>query len=211
MSLGEFLRINSPLSSEHTARVYLEIKSATAATFLGGGSCMDRIIVIGPPGSGKTTLCKRLSELTGAPRIDLDDLQIKDDGHPVPNDEWQRIMAEVIAQDRWILDGGRLESLEQDLVRADTVVVVHIPRLRSFYQWVKREARSKDQWLKWRWRALWLAWSWASLAMPRVWAKIEVNKREYGYKIVHLATRDMIDRYVARLEREYGEKQARTG
>ena len=109
---------------------------------------MDRILVIGPPGSGKSTLSPRLSEITGVPRIDLNALQIKEDGHPVLQTEWNKISADLIAQDRWIFDGARLESLDQDLPRADAVILDHIPGLRSFYQWVKREVRSKDQWLK---------------------------------------------------------------
>jgi adenylate kinase family enzyme len=138
---------------------------------------MDRIIVIGPLGSGKTTLSRRLSEITGIPHVELDKLRLNDGGDPVPKDEWNKIESSLLAQERWIFDGASIGSLDVQLSRADTLIVVHIPRHRSFYQWIKREIRSRDQWFRWRWRALRVAWSWASLAMPSVWAiKLRVTQ-----------------------------------
>jgi adenylate kinase family enzyme len=50
---------------------------------------MNRIVVIGPLGGGKSTLRRRLSEIIGVPIVKLDDIRMKDEGHPVPHDEWK--------------------------------------------------------------------------------------------------------------------------
>lgn len=66
---------------------------------------MNRVVVIGPPGAGKTTLSRRLADITGLPHIQLDELRFKDDGHPKPVEEWVAITDELIAADQWILEG----------------------------------------------------------------------------------------------------------
>lgn len=39
--------------------------------------------------------------------------------------------------------------------------------------------------------------------MPRIWAIVEVNREKYDYKIVHLASHDMIAGYLEKIEKEY--------
>ena len=164
---------------------------------------MELVLVIGPLGAGKTTISRKLLELSGIPHIELDKLRLRKNGDAIPAEEWKKIEEELLAQDRWIFEGARVADLAEQLARADTVIVVHIARHRSFFQFVKREFFNWEQWIKWRWRALWVAWSFASLAMPRVWAIVEVNREKYGYKIVHLASHDMIAGYLERIEKEY--------
>jgi adenylate kinase family enzyme len=102
---------------------------------------MNRILVIAPLGSGKTTLSRRLSEITGIPHVELDKLRLNDDGDPVPKDEWEKTESDLLARDQWILDGASIGSLDVQLSRADTVIVVHIPRHRSFYQCQTRDSQ----------------------------------------------------------------------
>jgi adenylate kinase family enzyme len=66
---------------------------------------MNRLIVIGQPGAGKSKLSRRLADITGLPHVALDKLRFKDDGHPIPTEEWIEITEKVIAEDKWILEG----------------------------------------------------------------------------------------------------------
>ena len=166
---------------------------------------MKRVIVIGAPGSGKSTLSRRLAAATGLPHIELDKLAFKDDGHMIPREDWLAINEELSSRDRWIIDGPYMASLDMRLKRADTVIVVQPGRFRCFYQWIKREARSKDQWLRWRWRALHVVWSWAGVAMPRIWAKIEINALTNDYKVHHLLNKDQIEKFISGVEVEMAE------
>lgn len=100
---------------------------------------MNRVLVIGPLGAGKTTISRKLSELSGIPHIELDKLRLLSNCETVSPDEWTEIEEELLAKDRWIFGGVDVVRLAGHLARADTVIVVHIPRHRSFFQFVKRE------------------------------------------------------------------------
>ncbi|HIF72736.1 MAG TPA: hypothetical protein EYQ61_09310 [Dehalococcoidia bacterium] len=163
---------------------------------------MDRVVVIGPRGAGKSKLSRRLAEITGLPHIELDKLRFKDDGHPIPIKNWTEITEKLIAGEKWILEGPYMASLDLRLSRADTVIVVQPRRIRCFYQWIKREIRSKDQWLRWRWvKPLQIVWSWGNVMMPRIWAKIEVNSSVYDYRVHHLLNLDQIAGYLRSVEK----------
>jgi adenylate kinase family enzyme len=88
---------------------------------------VQRVLVIGSPGAGKSTLSHALAERTGLPLFHLDKM------HWLPG--WvERDRAEglaelrgVLAQDRWIIDGNYGSSLPERLIRADTVVWLDYP------------------------------------------------------------------------------------
>lgn len=81
---------------------------------------MNRVAVVGTTGSGKTTFARRLAEILGVPHVELDDLY-HGPGWSVRED-FEQAVAEAVAKERWVIEGGY--RIVRDLVwgRADTVV-----------------------------------------------------------------------------------------
>ena len=83
---------------------------------------MKRVLVIGGPGTGKSTLARRLHAITGLPLFHLDRLYFRPGWQKTPKDEWQRLMAELAAREEWIMDGCYDSSFDIRMPRADTVI-----------------------------------------------------------------------------------------
>ncbi len=83
---------------------------------------MNRVIVVGTTGSGKTTLAGALARKMACPFIELDALFWNPGWVKTPPDEFRRRVAEAIAQERWAAGGNY--GTARDLVwqRADTLV-----------------------------------------------------------------------------------------
>ncbi len=83
---------------------------------------MNKVLVIGCPGSGKSTLSFKLSQLTGIPLIVLDKYYWQEDWTPMDEERWKSCCADLISRDRWIMDGTYSSTLKMRLNKADTVV-----------------------------------------------------------------------------------------
>lgn len=89
------------------------------------GEVGRRVLVIGMSGSGKSTFSRALSLETGLPLIHLD-LHYWKPGWERPSEqEWRDKQRLLLASDAWIADGNYYESLDVQLLRADTVVVLN--------------------------------------------------------------------------------------
>jgi adenylate kinase family enzyme len=100
-----------------------------------------RILVIGSGGSGKTTVAKEIARRTGLPLIHLDQLFWRPGWDPTPDDEWDRRIDELIAQDAWVLDGNYGRTLAVRIAAADTVVFLDVPRRVCLWRILSRRLR----------------------------------------------------------------------
>ena len=66
---------------------------------------MRRVAVFGNAGAGKSTLARRLAELTGLPLYPLDRIAYKAGGGEIPHGEYLKIHADLLRLDEWIIDG----------------------------------------------------------------------------------------------------------
>lgn len=100
---------------------------------------MKKVAVFGNAGGGKSTLSKKISEITGIPLHVLDKIQYQPGGVAVPSEEYQRIHEHILATDHWIIDGfGCPETLWLRLDAADSLVFVDLPLSRHFWWVTKR-------------------------------------------------------------------------
>lgn len=100
---------------------------------------MRKVAVFGNAGGGKSTLSRRLSEITGLPLYVLDKIKYQPGGIEVPHDDYKRLHQEILATDRWIIDGfGCLETLWTRLDEADSLVYVDLPLYQHFWWVTKR-------------------------------------------------------------------------
>ena len=87
----------------------------------------NRIIVLGCPGSGKSTFARALAARTGLPLIHLDSVWWRADGSHISRDEFDRALAELLAGEKWIMDGDYSRIYEVRLRAADTVIFLDYP------------------------------------------------------------------------------------
>ena len=88
---------------------------------------MKKIIVIGCPGSGKSTFSRALCDKTGLPLYYLDMLWHKPDKTNVTREEFDTKLAEVLNKDKWIIDGNYNRTLEMRMQKCDTVFLLDFP------------------------------------------------------------------------------------
>lgn len=99
---------------------------------------MKRVAVFGNAGGGKSTLSRRLSEITGLPLYILDKLKYQPGGIEIPQEDYERVHQQILAEDKWIIDGfGSMETLWPRLNAADSLVFIDLP-LYVHFLWVTK-------------------------------------------------------------------------
>ena len=88
---------------------------------------MQKILVIGCSGAGKSTFARRLRDSTGLPLYYLDRLWHKPDRTHITREEFDRTLAEWLARPAWIIDGDYSRTLQVRLEACDTVFFLDYP------------------------------------------------------------------------------------
>lgn len=101
---------------------------------------MKKVAVFGNAGGGKSTLSRKLAEITGLPLYIIDKIQFKAGGEKVKFEDYRQIYDRILASDEWIIDGfGCIETLWERLEAADTLIYLDLPLLRHFI-WVSKRS-----------------------------------------------------------------------
>jgi adenylate kinase family enzyme len=99
---------------------------------------VKKVAIFGNAGGGKSTLARKLAELTGLPLYPLDMIQYRAGGGQVPDGEYVKAHAELLQRDAWIIDGfGSVKSAWERFAAADTLVYVDLPLLTHF-SWITK-------------------------------------------------------------------------
>jgi adenylate kinase family enzyme len=103
---------------------------------------MKKVAVFGNAGGGKSTLSRRLAEITGLPLYVLDIIQFRGgiyrpdekDGGKFPDEEYLSIHREILSRDEWIIDGyGSLPTVWERISVADTLVYIDLPIMTHYW------------------------------------------------------------------------------
>jgi adenylate kinase family enzyme len=142
---------------------------------------MRRVAVFGNTGGGKSTLARRLADLTQLPLYPLDVVQYRVGGGKVPHDEYLKTHAELLGRDAWIIDGyGCTKSSWERFSVADTWVYIDLPLVNHALWVTKRFVKGLFK-------------------TPEGWPKGSPMLRStlQGYRVVWLCHRDLTPKYRA--------------
>ena len=88
---------------------------------------LKRIIVIGCPGSGKSTVSRALHNKTGIPLYHLDMMYWNADKTMVEKSVFLERVSAVFEKDEWIIDGNYGSTMELRMAACDTVFFLDYP------------------------------------------------------------------------------------
>lgn len=106
---------------------------------------MRRLLIIGPCGSGKSTLARELSPRMGLPLVHMDQLGWQAGWIETEKAELNARLAEVVAQDEWLIEGNYGSTLAPRLERADTVIYLDFPIRLCLWRLIRRIASHRAQ------------------------------------------------------------------
>lgn len=87
---------------------------------------MNKVMIIGCPGSGKSTFARNLHKKTHLPLYYLDMLWHKPDRTTISRDEFDLLLKEIIIKDHWIIDGNYSRTLEIRCEYCDSIFFLNL-------------------------------------------------------------------------------------
>jgi len=164
-----------------------------------------RVSIVGPAGSGKTTLSGDWQDFRGLPYVKVDALQVIDSCVRASPEEFLRRIEEVASQESWILDGnvdisGVYHAADTAWERADLVIWLDLPRrilmrrllVRTAIRALRRSALSEATHQRWRDLFVFdpnrsvLAWTWSEQPRLRDAYESQVGDPRWSARVVRL-------------------------
>jgi adenylate kinase family enzyme len=151
---------------------------------------VDRIAIIGCGGSGKTTLARRLGAALDTPVTHLDVVYYDGEWNALPMEEFAALQENLVAAERWVIDGNYASTLPIRLKRADTVIFLDlslIACLRGIAQRRLRHGGGQDDqtgvYDRITWDFIKYVWNYRRTMAPRARALIAAHA---GHAQVHI-------------------------
>ena len=100
---------------------------------------MERIIIIGCGGAGKSTLARQLGEKLNLPVVHLDQIWwAPGNWKHTSREKFDELLRKELEKPQWILDGNFNRTLEARLEKCDTVIYLDLPRWVCLRSWLGR-------------------------------------------------------------------------
>ncbi len=165
---------------------------------------LRKIIVIGSPGSGKSTFSRQLRDITGLPLYYLDMINHRPDRTTVSREEFDSRLTDILSTDEWIIDGNYQRTIETRLKCCDAVFLLNFPlevclagaaarvgTKREDMPWVEEELDEEfRQWIV----------DFPNEKLPEIYQMLERYKDK---NIVIFKSRQETDEYLKKFAKEY--------
>jgi adenylate kinase family enzyme len=102
---------------------------------------MQRIMVIGCSGAGKSTISRIIGEKLSLPVHHLDVLFYLPGWVPVDPLVEETEQQKMVSNERWVIDGNYGRTMDIRWPRADTIIMMDFPRWRCLYRIIKRRIK----------------------------------------------------------------------
>jgi adenylate kinase family enzyme len=106
---------------------------------------MQRVLVIGSGGAGKSTLARALGDRLGLEVIYLDVYFWKPGWVETPADEWQGVVERLLARSSWVMDGNYGGTMAVRFEAADTIIFLDISRWVCLWRVLVRMLRYRGR------------------------------------------------------------------
>ena len=163
---------------------------------------MKKIIVIGCPGSGKTTFARKLQALTGLPLHHLDMIWHKPDKTNISREEFDRRLEDIMKSDGWIIDGNYNRTVPQRLEKCDTVFLFDLPLDLCLSGAEERIGKKRPDmpWIEEKFDEEFKQWiiDFPTLQLPKLYEMLE--KYNHTKNTVIFKTREQADEFLEKLK-----------
>ena len=99
---------------------------------------MERIIIIGCGGAGKSTLARTLGEMLDLPVVHLDKLFWKPGWVETEKDAFDALLRRELEKEKWIMDGNFNRTMPERIKRCDTIIYLDFSRFACLMGVLKR-------------------------------------------------------------------------
>ncbi len=99
---------------------------------------MERIIIIGCGGAGKSTLARQLGEKLELPVVHLDKLFWLPGWVEMDKEEFDDLLRAEMAKEKWIMDGNFNRTMPERIARCDTIIYLDFSRMACLMGVLKR-------------------------------------------------------------------------
>ena len=107
-----------------------------------------KIMIIGSPGSGKSTFARKLRDKTGLPLFYLDMIKHKPDRTTISSEEFDKKLKEILVKSQWIIDGNYQRTLEVRMKECDLIILFDLPTKEDM-PWVETEETFEGEFKQW--------------------------------------------------------------
>ncbi len=109
---------------------------------------MNKVIIIGCPGSGKSTFARKLSSKIKIPVYHMDMLWHKKDKTTITKAELEAKLTTIMKKEKWIIDGNYFDTMKKRVEMCDTIIFLDYP-VELCLESVKKRIGNKREDIPW--------------------------------------------------------------